>query len=113
MEKLRIFCFSFVLYSLSGKKKAGLAWAYIVLRRIQTVFMKIIKLSTVFPNIPFVESGPWDFMFVLNQPRRHLTNQGVWFFSRVKFLLGLCIYATVSKLWEAIAQRFMQTKKIG
>ena len=30
-----------------------------------------------------------------------------------KFLLGLCIYATVSKLWEAIAQRFMQTKKIG
>ena len=31
-------------------------------------------------------------MFVLNQPRRHLTNQGVWFFSRVKFLLGLCIY---------------------
>ena len=58
MEKLRIFCFSFVLYSLSEKKKkAGLAWAYIVLRRIQTVFVKIIKLPTVFPNIPFVESG--------------------------------------------------------
>ena len=57
MEKLRIFCFSFVLYSLSEKKKAGLAWAYIVLRRILTVFIKIIKLSTVFPNIPFVESG--------------------------------------------------------
>ena len=34
-------------------------------------------------------------------------------FSRVKFFLGLCIYSTVSKLWEAIAQRFMQTKKIG
>ena len=71
------FLFLVCLYSLPEKKKAGLAWAYIVLRRILTVFIKIIKLSTVFPNIPFVESGRLDFMFVLNQARRHLTNQGV------------------------------------
>ena len=72
MEKLRIFCFSFVLYSLSEKKKAGLAWAYIVLRRILTVFIKIIKLSTVFPNIPFAESGRYDFMFVFNIAREQI-----------------------------------------
>ena len=45
------------IFSFGEKKKAGLAWAYIVKRRILTVCIKIIKLSTVFPNIPFVESG--------------------------------------------------------
>ena len=86
MEKLRIF-FWFVLHSLSEKKKTGLAWTNIVLRRILTAFIKIIKLSTVSPNIPFAESGRYDFMFVFNIAR--------------------------SKLWEAIAQHFMHTKKIG
>ena len=38
MEKLRIFFFWFVLYSLSEKKKTGLAWTSIVLRRILTVY---------------------------------------------------------------------------
>ena len=65
MEKLRIF-FWFVLHSLSEKKKTGLAWTNIVLRRILTVLIKIIKLSTVFLNIPFAESGRYDFMFVFN-----------------------------------------------
>ena len=58
--------FCFVLYSLSEKKKTGLAWTNVVLRRILTVFIKIIKLSTVFPNIPFVESVHYDFIFVFN-----------------------------------------------
>ena len=48
MEKLRIF-FCFVLYSLPEKKQV---LTNIVLRRILTVFVKITKLSTVFPNIP-------------------------------------------------------------
>ena len=70
MEKLRIlFCFD--LYSLSGKK-TGLAWTNIVLRRILTVFIKIIKLSTVFANIPFAESGRYDFMFVFNIAREQI-----------------------------------------
>ena len=64
--------FCFVLYSLSEEKKTGLAWTNIVLRRILTVFIKIIKLSTVFPNIPFVESGHYDFIFVFNIERKQI-----------------------------------------
>ena len=71
MEKLRIL-FCFVLYSLSEKKKKGLAWTNIVLRRILTVFIKIIKLSTVFANIPFAESGRYDFMFLFNIAREQI-----------------------------------------
>ena len=85
MEKLRIF-FCFVLYSLS-EKKTGLAWTNIVLRRILTVFIKIIKLSTVFPNIPFVESRRYDFISVFNIARKQIMG--------------------------AIAQHFVHTKKIG
>ena len=51
MEKFRIFFFLFVLYSLSEKKKTGLTWTNIVLHRILTVFIKIIKLSKM--NITF------------------------------------------------------------
>ena len=61
MERLGIF-FCFVLYSLSEKKK----------RRILTVFIKIIKLSTGFPNIPFVESGRYDLIFVFNIARMQI-----------------------------------------
>ena len=41
-------CFQFSF----GEKKTGLAWTYIVLRRILTVFIKIIKLSTVSQIFP-------------------------------------------------------------
>ena len=70
-EKLGIFVL-FWIFSLSEKKKTGLAWTNIVLRRILTVFIKIIKLSTVFPNIPFAECGRYDFMFVFNIAREQI-----------------------------------------
>ena len=61
--------FCFVLYSLPEKKQV---LTNIVLRRILTVFIKIIKLSTVFPNIPFAECGRYDFMFVFNIAREQI-----------------------------------------
>ena len=70
MGKLRIFFGLF--YILFRRKKTGLAWTYIVLRRILTVFIKIIKLSTVFPNIPFAEYGCYDFVFVFNIARKQI-----------------------------------------
>ena len=63
--------FCFVLYSLS-EEKTGFAWTNIVLRQILTVFIKIIKLSTVFPNIPFAECGRYDFMFIFNIARKQV-----------------------------------------
>ena len=78
-----LFCFIFSF----GEKKTGLAWTNIVLRRILTVFIKIIKLSTVFPNIPFVESRRYDFISVFNIARKQIMG--------------------------AIAQHFVHTKKIG
>ena len=70
MEKLRIF---FVLfYILFRRKKTGFAWTNIILRQILTVFIKIIKLSTVFPNIPFAECGRYDFMFIFNIARKQV-----------------------------------------
>ena len=63
-----LFCFIFSF----GEKKTGLAWTNIVLRRILTVFIKIIKLSTVFPNIPFAEYGCYDFVFVFNIARKQI-----------------------------------------
>ena len=68
MEKLRIL-FCFVLYSLPEKKTGLNQYS---LRRILTVFIKIIKLSTVFPNIPFAECGRYDFMFVFNIAREQI-----------------------------------------
>ena len=69
-KKLRIF--SVLLYILFGRKKTGLALINIVLRRILTVFIKIRKLSTVFPNIPFAECGRYDFTFVFNKARKQI-----------------------------------------
>ena len=68
IEKLRIL-FCFVLYSLPEKKQV---LTNIVLRRILTVFIKIIKLSPFFPNIPFAECGRYDFMFVFNIAREQI-----------------------------------------
>ena len=65
--------FFFVLfYILFRRKKTGYAWSNIVLRQILTVFIKIIKLSTVFPNIPFAECGRYDFMFIFNIARKQV-----------------------------------------
>ena len=55
-----------------GEKKTGLAWNNIILRRILIAFLKIIKLSKVSPNIPFAESGRYDFMFVFNIARKQI-----------------------------------------
>ena len=63
-----LFCFIFSF----GGKKTGFAWTNIVLRQILTVFIKIIKLSTVFPNIPFAECGRYDFMFIFNIARKQV-----------------------------------------
>ena len=72
METLRIFCFVLFYILFGRKKKTGLAWTNIVLRRILTAFIKIIKLSTVSPNIPFAESERYDFMFVFNIARKQI-----------------------------------------
>ena len=65
--------FFFVLfYILFRRKKTGFAWTNIVLRQILTVFIKIIKLSTVFPNIPFAECGRYDFMIIFNIARKQV-----------------------------------------
>ena len=60
------------MFSLGEKKKTGLAWNNIILRRILIAFLKIIKLSKVSPNIPFAESGRYDFMFVFNIARKQI-----------------------------------------
>ena len=72
METLRIFCFVLFYVLFGRKKKTGLAWNNIILRRILIAFLKIIKLSKVSPNIPFAESGRYDFMFVFNIARKQI-----------------------------------------
>ena len=64
--------FFVLFYILFRRKKKGLAWTNIALRRILTVFIKIIELSTVFPNILFAEYGRYDFMFVFKIARKQI-----------------------------------------
>ena len=113
MEKLRICCFSFVLYSLSEKKKSRSCLSLHSFTTDSNSLYENYKAINSFPKYSICRKRTLE-LYLCSQSTEAAFNEsrGV-IFSRVKFLLGLCIYATVSKLWEAIAQRFMQTKKIG